>query len=97
MDGKECIHHKTTESVSNLASYCHSSTLASAAVATGEVIPTCESFDADFCSTTGQESVIDILLPHLISDWVPFSVNDQKEEEVAFGARLVFLLVLSNF
>ena len=97
LDGKERIHHKTTESVSNLASYCHSSTLASAAVATDEVIPTCESFAADFCSTTGQESVTDILLPHLISDWVPFSVNDQKEEEVAFGARLVFLLVLSNF
>nr|CAN60185.1 hypothetical protein VITISV_022258 [Vitis vinifera] len=54
---------------------------ASAAVATGEGIPTCESFVADFCSTTGQESVTDILLPHLISDWVPFSVNDQKEEE----------------
>ncbi|RVW61260.1 Autophagy-related protein 2 [Vitis vinifera] len=66
-------------------------------LATDEVIPTCESFAADFCSTTGQESVTDILLPHLISDWVPFSVNDQKEEEVAFGARLVFLLVLSNF
>ena len=54
---------------------------ASAAVATGEGIPTCESFVADFCSTTGQESVTDILLPHLISDWVPFSVNDQKKEE----------------
>ena len=39
---------------------------ASAAVATGEGIPTCESFVADFCSTTGQESVTDILLPHLI-------------------------------
>ncbi|XP_034681405.1 autophagy-related protein 2 isoform X10 [Vitis riparia] len=88
LDGKERIHHKTTESVSNLASYCHSSTLASAAVATDEVIPTCENFAADFCSTTGQESVTDILLPHLISDWVPFSVNDQKEEEVAFGASV---------
>ena len=54
---------------------------ASAAVATGEGIPTCESFVANFCSTTGQESVTDILLPHLISDWVPFSVNDQKKEE----------------
>ena len=62
--------------------------MASTAVATGEVIPTCESSDADFCSTTGQELVIDILLPHLISDWVPFSVNDQKEEEVAFGVSV---------
>lgn len=100
LDGRECIHHKTTESIYNLASYCHSSTLASAAVATDEVIPACKSFAADICSTMGQELVTDILLPgpHVISDWMPSSVNNQKhstEEELAFGARLVFCLVLS--
>ena len=100
LDGRECIHHKTTESVSNLASYCHSSSLASAAAATDEVMPDCESFAADIRSTMGQEMVTDILLPgaHLISDWVPSSVNNLKHstiEELDFGARLVFCLVLS--
>lgn len=101
LDGREHIHHKTTESISNLASYCHSSTLDSAVAVIDEVKPTLESLGADFCTSMGQELVTDILLPgsHLISDWVPFSVNNKKhctEEELALGARLVFLLILPN-
>ncbi|KAK9286731.1 hypothetical protein L1049_015134 [Liquidambar formosana] len=94
-DDRGHMHHKTSNSVYfNSASHLNSSTPAAAVIGTDKVIPIQGSLSNDLFSLIGQESVTDGLLrgPHLISDWVPFSINkNQKygtEEELDFGASM---------
>lgn len=93
-DGRGHMHQKSMDSVYfNMASHFSSST-GSPDLATDKSTPICESFSTEICSPIEQELVTDGLLQgsHLISDWVPFSINkNQKygtEEDLDFGESM---------
>lgn len=91
-------YHSADSANLNSASHFHSSTSISATVATDKVISIGDSFSSALSSLTGQESASEAMLPgsHLILDWVPNTVKENKNdgilEELDLGARLVYLL-----
>uniref|UniRef100_A0A6N2L4U1 Autophagy-related protein 2 n=1 Tax=Salix viminalis TaxID=40686 RepID=A0A6N2L4U1_SALVM len=93
-DGRGDAHYKSTESVYfNSSSHFHSSLSVPAVVANDKVSPVRGSFTSAFSSFTGKESVSEAMLPgsHLISDWVPNSIENKKDgiqEELDLGASV---------
>jgi autophagy-related protein 2 len=95
-DGRGDAHYKSTEPVYfNSSSHFHSSLSIPGVVANDKVSPVRGSLTSAFSSFTGKESVSEAMLPgsHLISDWVPNSIQNEKDgiqEELDLGARLVY-------
>ncbi|KAJ7967449.1 Autophagy-related protein 2 [Quillaja saponaria] len=94
-ESRECTHYNSTDSVHlKSISLCHSPSPVSGANAADVVIPVSGSSPADISSFTLPGLVTEALLPgaHLISDWVPFSINKNKKdvllEEIDFGASV---------
>lgn len=103
-DESDCMLHKATDPGHlTSAPYCLSSQPVSAAISTSKTIPVSGGFSSDLSSLTVQDSCNEALLSesHVISDWVPFSTIKSKniniEEELDFGARLVFFFPVKNF
>jgi autophagy-related protein 2 len=96
-DGRGDAHYKSTEPVYfNSSSHFHSSLSIPGVVANDKVSPVRGSLTSAFSSFTGKESVSEAMLPgsHLISDWVPNSIQNEKDgiqEELDLGARLVYV------
>jgi autophagy-related protein 2 len=96
-DGRGDAHYKSTEPVYfNSSSHFHSSLSIPGVVANDKVSPVRGSLTSALYSFTGKESVSEAMLPgsHLISDWVPNSIQNEKDgiqEELDLGARLVYV------
>ncbi|KAJ6905952.1 autophagy-related protein 2-like isoform X1 [Populus alba x Populus x berolinensis] len=93
-DGRGDAHYKSTESVYfNSSSHFHSSLSIPGVVANDKVSPVRGRFTSALSSFTGKESVSEAMLPgsHLISDWVPNSIQNEKDgiqEELDLGASV---------
>jgi autophagy-related protein 2 len=96
-DGGGDAHYRSTESVCfNSSSHFHSSLSSPTVFAIDKSIPVHGSFTSAFSSFTGKESISEAMVSgsHLISDWVPNSIENEKDgiqEELDLGARLVHL------
>ncbi|CAK7329864.1 unnamed protein product [Dovyalis caffra] len=93
-DSRGDAHYKSTESVYfNSSSHFQASLSIPAVEANDIVIPVRGSFTSALSSFTGKESISEAMLPgsHLISDWVPSSIEKEKDdiqEEGDLGASV---------
>ncbi|KAJ6936770.1 hypothetical protein NC652_011455 [Populus alba x Populus x berolinensis] len=93
-DGGGDAHYRSTESVCfNSSSPFHSSLSSPTVFAIDKSIPVHGSFTSAFSSFTGKESISEAMVSgsHLISDWVPNSIENEKDgiqEELDLGASV---------
>lgn len=84
-DGKTDMPMKPRENIAfSSAVHCSSPTSVSMKDSEDNVVPVSGGLSSEFSSLMGQETVYDVKLPCLISDWVPSSVD---KDEPDFGER----------